>query len=79
MQEILQLVKYQLRLEYQEESLSYQRFVTHLKFFAQRMLTRTVVKMMMFHCIRQSKTTMRKPGNALKRFHSIYSKTISVS
>lgn len=44
MQEILQLVKYQLRLEYNEESLSYQRFVTHLKFFAQRMLTRTVVE-----------------------------------
>ena len=43
MQEILQLVKYQLQLEYDEESLSYQRFVTHLKFFAQRMLTRTVV------------------------------------
>jgi beta-glucoside operon transcriptional antiterminator len=43
MQEILQLVKYQLQLNYDEESLSYQRFVTHLKFFAQRMLTRTVV------------------------------------
>lgn len=44
MQEILQLVKYQLHLNYDEESLSYQRFVTHLKFFAQRMLTRTVVE-----------------------------------
>ncbi|MGE6979782.1 transcriptional antiterminator BglG [Kluyvera intermedia] len=44
MQEILQLVKYQLHLEYNEESLSYQRYVTHLKFFAQRMLTRTVVE-----------------------------------
>ena len=43
MQEILQLVKYSLQLEYDEESLSYQRFVTHLKFFAQRMLTRTGV------------------------------------
>lgn len=43
MQKILQLVKYQFHLEYNEESLSYQRFVTHLKFFAQRMLTRTVV------------------------------------
>ena len=31
MQEILQLVKYQLTLNY-EESLSYQRFVTHLSF-----------------------------------------------
>lgn len=44
MQEILQLVKYQLQLNYEEESLSYQRFVTHLKFFAQRMLTRTIVE-----------------------------------
>ncbi|MTH47899.1 BglG family transcription antiterminator LicT [Intestinirhabdus alba] len=43
MQEILNLVKYQLRLEYDTNTLSYQRFVTHLKFFAQRMLTRTVV------------------------------------
>lgn len=43
MQEILHLVKYQLRLEYDTETLSYQRFVTHLKFFAQRMLSRNVV------------------------------------
>ncbi|CAK9885706.1 MAG: Cryptic beta-glucoside bgl operon antiterminator [Candidatus Erwinia impunctatus] len=43
MQEILQLVKYQMKVNYDEESLSYQRFVTHLKFFAQRMLTRNVV------------------------------------
>lgn len=43
MQEILHLVKYQLRLEYDEDTLSYQRFVTHLKFFAQRMLNRSAV------------------------------------
>ncbi|MGC6387368.1 transcriptional antiterminator BglG [Ewingella sp. S1.OA.A_B6] len=43
MQEILQMVKYQLSLEYDEETLSYQRFVTHLKFFSQRMLSRSVV------------------------------------
>ncbi|RPD94544.1 transcriptional antiterminator BglG [Candidatus Pantoea deserta] len=43
MQEILQLVRDELALEYDQSSLSYQRFVTHLKFFAQRMLTRTVV------------------------------------
>ncbi len=43
MQEILHMVKYQLRLDYDEESLSYQRFVTHLKFFSQRMLSRSVV------------------------------------
>ncbi|MBD8213082.1 BglG family transcription antiterminator LicT [Erwinia persicina] len=38
MQEILHLVKYQLQLDYQPDSLSYNRFVTHLKFFSQRML-----------------------------------------
>ncbi len=44
MQEILHIVKYQLKQEYDEESLSYHRFVTHLKFFSQRMLSRTVVE-----------------------------------
>ncbi|WLI78965.1 transcriptional antiterminator BglG [Kosakonia sp. H02] len=44
MQEILHIVQYQLKLEYDEDSLSYQRFVTHLKFFSQRMLNRTVVE-----------------------------------
>lgn len=38
MQEILHIVKYQLQLDYQTDALSYNRFVTHLKFFAQRML-----------------------------------------
>lgn len=39
MQEILNLVKYQMRIEYNEQALSYSRFITHLKFFAQRMLS----------------------------------------
>ncbi|NIF21252.1 BglG family transcription antiterminator LicT [Candidatus Pantoea multigeneris] len=38
MQEILHIVKYRLALDYRLESLSYNRFVSHLKFFAQRML-----------------------------------------
>ncbi|KGT88699.1 BglG family transcription antiterminator LicT [Enterobacter cancerogenus] len=38
MQEILHIVKYRLQLDYQTDSLSYNRFVSHLKFFAQRML-----------------------------------------
>ena len=32
MQEILNIVKYQLSLDYDEQALSYHRFVTHLKF-----------------------------------------------
>lgn len=38
MQEILNIVKYQLNIDYDESAFSYHRFVTHLKFFAQRLL-----------------------------------------
>lgn len=38
MQEILHIVKYRLQFDYRTDSLSYNRFVNHLKFFAQRML-----------------------------------------
>lgn len=37
MQEILNIVKYHFRIEFDEESVYYYRFVTHLKFFAQRL------------------------------------------
>lgn len=36
-QEILNIVKYHFKMEFDEESLYYYRFVTHLKFFAQRL------------------------------------------
>ena len=38
MREMLQLIKFQFSLNYQEESLSYQRLVTHLKFLSWRIL-----------------------------------------
>ncbi|MDG0842001.1 PRD domain-containing protein [Staphylococcus equorum] len=38
-QNILSLVKYHFRLDFDEESLTYFRFVTHLKFLAQRILS----------------------------------------
>jgi len=43
MQEILNIVKYHFRFDYNEEALSYHRFVTHLKFFAQRLLGKNYV------------------------------------
>lgn len=43
MQEILNIVKYQLSLDYNEQALSYHRFVTHLKFFAQRLIGKNTV------------------------------------
>lgn len=41
MREILNIVKYHFNFEYDEDCLSYQRFVTHLKFFSQRILSQT--------------------------------------
>lgn len=43
-QEVLSIVKYYFKIEYQEESLSYYRFITHLKFFAQRLFSKTHYK-----------------------------------
>ena len=40
MREILNIVKYHFNIEYDEDCLSYQRFVIHLKFFAQRILSK---------------------------------------
>jgi beta-glucoside operon transcriptional antiterminator len=40
-QEILTIVKYHFQVEFDEESLNYYEFVTHLKFFAQRMFSKT--------------------------------------
>ncbi|MEC1534889.1 PRD domain-containing protein [Bacillus sonorensis] len=39
MQEILNLVKYHFHIDFDEESLHYYRFITHLKFFAQRLFS----------------------------------------
>lgn len=39
--EILNIVKYFFRITYDEESLSYYRFIVHLRFFAQRLFTDT--------------------------------------
>ncbi|AWB46745.1 transcription antiterminator LicT [Paenibacillus sp. CAA11] len=41
MQQIINIVKYHFGTEFEEESLSYFRFITHLKFFAQRVFKGT--------------------------------------
>lgn len=38
MQEILTIVRYHFRIEFDEDSLLFYRFITHLKFFAQRLV-----------------------------------------
>lgn len=44
MQEISNIVKYYFNFEYNEESVYYYRFVTHLKFFAQRLVSNKTYK-----------------------------------
>lgn len=39
-EEILNLIKYSLNIEFEENDLSYDRLVTHLKYFAQRVISR---------------------------------------
>ncbi|RST94480.1 RNA-binding protein [Vagococcus bubulae] len=42
MQEIINIIKFTFRMEFNEESIYYYRFVTHLKFFAQRVIDKQV-------------------------------------
>ena len=42
MQEILNIIKYFFKVEFNEESVAYYRFITHLKFFAQRVFNNNI-------------------------------------
>ncbi len=42
MQEIMNIIKYFFQVKFNEESVYYYRFITHLKFFAQRLLSKEV-------------------------------------
>lgn len=42
MQEIINIIKFTFRIEFNEESIYYYRFVTHLKFFAQRVIDKQI-------------------------------------
>lgn len=44
MQNILNIVKYHYKMDFDEESLNYFRFLTHLKFFAQRLYSKTYIE-----------------------------------
>ncbi|MFC3418982.1 BglG family transcription antiterminator LicT [Salinicoccus hispanicus] len=43
-QNILNIVKYHFNIDFDEDSLNYFRFITHLKFFAQRLLSNTYMQ-----------------------------------
>lgn len=41
---VLNLVRYQYKIDFNEDSLNYMRFVTHLKFFAYRLFSNTIIE-----------------------------------
>ena len=43
MEKILNIIKYHFNLELDEYSIHYERFITHLKFFAQRIFSDTII------------------------------------
>lgn len=43
-QQIINIVKYHFNMELDEYSIHYERFITHVKFFAQRVLSGTIIK-----------------------------------
>lgn len=44
MEDILKIVKYHFRIQFDEESLHYQRFLTHLNFFIQRVISHNPIE-----------------------------------
>lgn len=44
MQEITKIVKYEFNFEFNEDSIYYYRFITHLKFFANRLVSNAIYK-----------------------------------
>lgn len=44
MNEVLTIIKYHFQQEFDEDSLDYHRFITHLRFFAQRLFHETPIK-----------------------------------
>ncbi|MFP1592549.1 transcriptional antiterminator BglG [Escherichia coli] len=63
MREMLQLIKFQFSLNYQEESLSYQRLVTHLKFLSWRILEHASINDSDESLQQAVKQNYRKHGN----------------
>lgn len=71
-QEILNIVKYNFNIEFDEESLSYYRFVTHLKFFAQRLFNNKTTsdenENELFHLVKEKYTEASKCAMRVQKF-----------
>ncbi len=88
MQEVLNIVKYFFQVEFQEEDVYYYRFITHLKFFAQRLVEHNnyedddnddlfeVIRQKYersYHCVeRITQFIQKKYGHSMSREEQLY-------
>jgi beta-glucoside operon transcriptional antiterminator len=72
MQEILTIVKYHFKLEFNENSLTFYRFITHLKFFAQRLVKgnhyNNTTDDELYHMIKMKYPVSYKCSEKIKKF-----------
>lgn len=70
-QEILTIVKNHFNIEFDDESLNYYRFVSHLKFFAQRLFNKTYLTSdddFLYHTVREKYTDASACADNIKDF-----------
>jgi beta-glucoside operon transcriptional antiterminator len=76
-QDVLNIIKYHFKVEFDEDSLNYFRFLTHLKFFAQRMLSHSSLSehdSFLFDVIREKypdiyECTLKIETYLMKKYH----------
>ncbi|USL27475.1 BglG family transcription antiterminator LicT [Priestia megaterium] len=72
MQEILTIVRYHFKLEFNENSLTFYRFITHLKFFAQRLVKgnhyNSATDDDLYHVIKVKYPVAHKCSQKIKKF-----------
>lgn len=72
MQEILTIVRYHFKIEFNENSLTFYRFITHLKFFAQRLVRGNHYNSTsdddLYHVIKLKYTEAHKCSQKIKKF-----------
>lgn len=66
-QQILKIIKYHFNLELDEYSIHYERFITHLKFFAQRLFTGSTMADQDEHFIQALKNQYKKEYECTKK------------
>lgn len=73
-QEILNLIKYYFTIEFKEDDISYDRLITHLKYFAQRVISNKVLQNDNNEFLEMVKTNYRESYNCAVRIKTYIEK-----